>query len=255
MSHVALRRVMIRLLHDPAFVERVHADPERALAAVELTDEERAWILAEPRAAWRTDPARPGRVLAALAEEYPATTALAADHAAGFFASDDFHEAVQQRGSLAVAFGAHAMRAADPRVRVLARLEQAIACARRAPRLIARAGERVRLAPSARVLRVPTGALALLAAVRAGRPPGRLAGAEEAVLVVAPPDGGEATVEALAPALAALLERAADGIARDALVAEARRLGAEPGEDAEIVDGLAADGLLVCDVDSQESHV
>lgn len=245
MSHVALRRVMIRLLHDPSFADRVYADPARALAGVELTADERAWLLAEPRAAWRTDPARPGRVLAALAEEYPATTALAADHAASFFVSAEFHEAVQQRGSLAAAFGAYAMRASDARVRVLARLELAIACARRAPRRVPPAGARLALAPSARVLRVPAGALALLAAARAGHPTGRLADGEEAVLVVAPPDGGEATAEALAPALAAMLEHAVDGVAREALLAEARRLGADPGEDAEIVDGLVADGLLV----------
>lgn len=254
MSHVALRRVMIRLLHDPSFVDRVHADPDAALADVEVTAEERRWLLAEPRAAWRTDPARPGRVLAALAEEFPATAALAGAHMATFFSSAEFHAAVQERGSLALAFAEHAAHSADPRVRVLARLERAIAAARRAPKRaaasVASAREseeraRVRLASTARVLRVPSGALALLAAVRAGDVAPALGDEEEDVLVVVPADGGDATVEALAPELAALLACAAGGIARSALLAEARRLGAEPGEDVEIVAALVADGVLI----------
>ena len=247
---------MIRLLHDPAFVERLHADPDEALGGLDLGADERRWLLAEPQAAWRTDPARPGRVLAALAEEYPATTALAGAHTATFFSSAEFHAAVQERGSLALAFGAHAERSADPRVRVLGRLERAIAAARRASKRAAAsaatapeddARARVRLAPSARVLRVPSGALALLAAVRAGAAEPALGDEEEAVLVVVPAEGGDATVEALAPELAALLACAAGGIARSELFAEARRLGADPGEDVEIVAALVADGLLVAD--------
>jgi hypothetical protein len=238
---------MIRLLHDPAFAAAVYADPERTLGDVELTSKERAWLTAEPAAAWRTDPARPARVLAALAEEYPATCALACDRVPSFFASRDFHAAVQERGSLALAFGDHLMRSADPRVSVLARLERAIAAVRRAPeRPTAAAGALLlRLSPRASVLRVPEGALGLLATLRSGKPPGPLRSEDEPVLVFAPPDGGEVTLEALPPALAALLERATPGVAYIELLAEARRLGAALGEDTEIVAGLVADALLV----------
>lgn len=250
MSHLALRRVMIRLLHDPAFAAALHDDPPRALAGIALDADERGWLLAEPPAAWRTDPARPARVRAALAEEYPATLALDASRAETFFASTVFHAAVQARGSLALAFGDHLAGSDDPRLRVLARLERAIAEVRRAGRpraAVSSVPERARwtLAPSARVVRVPLGGVALLAAVRAVAPLPPLGSADEPVLVLAPPGGGDVTLEPLAPALAALLERAARGADEAELVAEARRLGADPGEDAEIVAGLVADGLLV----------
>ena len=68
-----------------------------------------------------------GVLLAALVEEYPLTTRLAPDRAAGFFATPEFHNAVQTRGSLALALGAYLGRdASDPRVAVRA-LERAIA--------------------------------------------------------------------------------------------------------------------------------
>jgi len=88
-SHVALRRVMIRLLHDPVFATAVYADAESALAGVDLSATERAWLTAPPPAAWQTDSARPARVLAALAEEFPATVTLAPAHAAGFLRFSD----------------------------------------------------------------------------------------------------------------------------------------------------------------------
>jgi hypothetical protein len=244
-SHLALRRVVIRLLHDPVFAAALATDPEHALAGVDLTATERAWVTAPPPAAWRTDPARPARVLAALAEEYPATMAVAASYGGGFFQSPEFHTAVQERGSLALAFGDYLVRAPIAAARVLAPLERAVAVVRRAAASAADgAVVRVRLSPRARVFYVPAGALDLLAAIRAGHAPGAWGPEEEPVLVVAPL-AGEVTLESLEPALAALLLRAAEGVSRAALADEARRHGAAPGEDAEIIDRLLADGLLV----------
>lgn len=245
MSHLALRRMMIRLLHDPVLAATLYADPERALAGVDLTATERGWLTAQPRVAWHTDPARPARVLAALAEEFPTTVALAPDHAADFPRSPEFHAAIQQRGSLALGFGDYLARTPEPRVRALARLERAIASVRRAPpRPAVSAAGRLRLAPHVVVVRGPSGALALLDAARAGRTTAALGPDDEAVLVAGAPGGGDVTLELLEPALTALLIHAADGCPRDALLAEARRHGAAPGEDAEIVDRLVADGLL-----------
>ncbi len=45
--------------------------------------------------------------------------------------------------------------------------------------------------------------------------------------------------------LVSLLDAARTAIARDALLSRARELGADPGDDAEIVDGLVEDRLLV----------
>jgi len=247
MSHLALRRVMIRLLHDPSFATALRADPDRALGGVDLTASERTWLVDAAPAAWSTDPDRPARVLAALVEEYPLTTRLAPDRAAGFFAAPEFHDAVQSRGSLALALGAYLGRdASDPRVRALGALERAIAEVRRArPSATVRNVTQLRLASRARVVRLPAGTLDLAAALRGDARGGELGTDEEAVLVLRTIPRDEVTLEALAPELAALLERAASGALREELHTVARLQGAEAGEDEQIVDQLISDGLLV----------
>jgi hypothetical protein len=186
-------------------------------------------------------------VLAALVAEYPLTTRLAPDRAAGFFAAPEFHAAVQHRGSLADAFGVHLGRgASDPRVVALATLERAIAEVRRAraPAVRTRTA-RLALTPVARVLRLPAGTLDLAAGLRGGGPHAGLGTGEEAVLVLRAFPEDEVTLEALEPELAALLERAASGATPAELRAVARLHGADAGEDDEILDALVADGLLI----------
>src|SRR5262249_43492594 len=90
MSHLALRRVMVRMLHDPAFTAAVYADPAHALAGVDLTTLERRWLAEAPPAAWRTDPERPARVLAALLDEFPGAAGRAPARVARFFTSEHF---------------------------------------------------------------------------------------------------------------------------------------------------------------------
>src|SRR5262245_39972385 len=175
MSHLALRRVMVRMLHDPAFTAAVYADPAHALAGVDLTTLERRWLAEAPPAAWRTDPERPARVLAALLDEFPASAGRAPARVARFFTSEHFHHAVQARGSLALAFGAPLVGDADPIVANLARLETAIARVRRAPRAPQpSAPGDLRRTPAAAVVRVRTGTLALYKAIREGRSHERL---------------------------------------------------------------------------------
>jgi hypothetical protein len=238
---------MIRLLHDPTFAATLRADPDRALAGVDLTASERTWLGEATPAAWRTDPGRPTRVLAALVEEYPLTTRLVADRAAGFFAAPEFHDAVQTRGSLALALGTYLGRdASDPRVRALAALERAIAEVRRArPLATVTSVTHLRLASRARVVRLPAGTLDLATALRAEERSDGLGVGEEAVLVLGAAPDGAVTVEALEPELAALLERAATGARREELQTVARLQGAEDGEVDQILDQLISDGLLV----------
>ncbi len=246
MSHTALRRVAIRMLHDPAFAAAVYDDPERALVDVELTARERAWLAAAPPAAWRTDPDRPARVLAALRDEFPAAAPLAPAHVEAFFRSAAFHHAVQHRGSLALALSTHLQECGDPRVVHLAKLEGAVARVRRAPRAATpTGGDRLRLTPRAVVVRTVAGALALLQARRRGEPGGPLGDATEHVLVVRAVAGDDVSLEEASPGLVALLEAAVVPIAREKLHAVARGLGAEPGEEAEIVAALTVDGLLI----------
>ena len=246
MSHTALRRVTIRLLHDPSLAERLAVDPHEALADSDLTDEERAWLLAVPAAAWHTDPARPHRVLAALGDEYGASLAFAPDRRDSFFRSRHFHAAVQDRGSLAIAFGRHMAEDGDPRVAAIARLELATATVRRAPRRIrASPSGELRLTPSARVVRVPRGAGDLLAALRAGTAPTSLGPRDEPLLVLRTPETFAVTIERLEDGLAALLERADGGASRADLEALIVALGGARDEASAIVGGLVDQAILI----------
>ena len=245
MSHLALRRLMIRMLHDPHLVEAIHADPARALAGEEIDVAERRWLLATPRAAWATDPERPARVLAALLAEYPATARVARDRVADFFASAAFHRAVQERGSLAQALGEHLAGAPGPLGPALAQLEAAIARVRRAARAAPPSPPgSLRLAACAALLELPRGTLAAFTALRQGEDPPALAPGVEALLALRSAPGGDVTVEEIPEGLAAILRTAQEPAGRDALAAVAREHGAEPGEEGAILDGLVRDGLL-----------
>ena len=69
MSHVALQHVIVRMLYDPPFVDRVYDDPKAATHDCDLTDDERTWLVAADRRAWGIDPLRRTRSLAGLIEE------------------------------------------------------------------------------------------------------------------------------------------------------------------------------------------
>jgi hypothetical protein len=263
MSHVALQRVAVRMLFDPAFAAAVYTAPERALAGLEVGDAERRWLVAADRRAWRTDPYRRARALAALLDEYVAATALARSPAAGvaaldaFFSSAIFHACIQERGALVVAFGAFleervaAGALADARIAPLARLEAAVARLRRvAPAVPPPAppapDAMLRLSPHVELLMLPGGTLALFEALRAGAAAAPLAAAAdtpESLLLEA--HGGDVAIEHAPPALAALLAAARAPVSRAVLAAEAVRQGAEPAESGSIVDDLIAQRLLV----------
>src|SRR5262245_51299191 len=246
MSHLALRRVTIRLLHDPSFVDAVYATPDAALAGLDLTANERAWLLATPRAAWGADVDRPARLLAAFRDEFSAALRFAGDRPATFPASPAFHRAIDGRGSLAAAFAEHLEGATDARARALARLEGAIAAVRRAPRSPAASpAGRLRRTPRARAIEVPAGTLALFEALRHGAAPGDLGSGTERLLVLREATGAGVSIEELAEGLAGLLSAADEATLPAALHAEAQRLGATAEEAREIVDGLVADALLL----------
>jgi hypothetical protein len=245
MSHTALRRVVIRLLHDAALVDRLQRDPA-ALGDVDLTAAERAWLLAVPPDAWRTDADRPRRILAALADEYPAAVRLAPSRRDAFFESSHFHAAVQERGSLAVAFGRHMSEGTDRRVVATARLELATAIVRRAPRRIpASPTGMLRLSPRAAVVRVAAGAAELLDAVRGGRPATLLGQTDEPLLVARAVDGDDVAIERLEEPLAVLLEAAVESVPTSVLERSVVRLGGAPEEAAAVIRDLLQDGLLV----------
>lgn len=265
MSHAALQRVLVRMLYDPALVAAVFTDPARLDA--DLTADERRWLTAQDPRAYATDTHRRGRSLTALIEELPAASALAA-RAEGpaaldaFFSSPGFHDCIQSRGSLAAAYSAWlaALPCRDRRLGPVAHLEGAIARARRAAPLPPGSGALV-AAPGVVPLRTAGGTLAarqaivealtghrdgVVAAVidRDQRLPDRRLDLEpEELLIERAPDGNVGVGEG-SEALCDLLRACASPIPRETALAEARRHGLEPGEDAEVVDGLVDDGLL-----------
>lgn len=218
-----------------------------------LRDDEAALLLATDARAWRTDPLRATRLLATLLEELPVSCAVVGvDVARGFFASKPFQHAILHDRLIVDALGDWLL----PRAGSVAQLEQAVALARRnrPRRRLRHAGDLAR-APGVELARVPDGTLAFLARARAllgahvqpheavangarvDAPSEPMRGALEHVLVV----GSE--LSTCAEPLFALLSFARDGRARDAVIDEARRLGADDDAE-ELVDDLVRDGLL-----------
>ncbi|MAG59127.1 MAG: hypothetical protein CMJ83_22810 [Planctomycetes bacterium] len=109
-GYVALQRIVVRMLFDPAFVDRVYADPRRALEGLELDPSLVEQLVANDRRLWNADRLRRTRALNVLMEELKVSSALALlreERVAAldlFFSSDAFHAAVQRRRYLALAF-------------------------------------------------------------------------------------------------------------------------------------------------------
>jgi hypothetical protein len=245
-SHVTLRRLMIRLLHDPTLVAQLRYDPDRALAGLALGPAEREAVLAVPDAGWRTDPDRPHRVLHALADEFPASLAVSEPPGREFFASPEFHTAVQDRGSLAVAFGAFLERTGTALAGELARLETAIARVRRAPaHPDPSPSGTARLAPYAAIVITAAGAVRCLEAVRAGGPATAVGTLRSAFLVLRGTPNATITIEPLEDGLHGLLEFAQMPCLLRHLHERAVALGASTFEARTIVDDLIASHLLV----------
>jgi hypothetical protein len=177
-THVAAQRAVVRMLFDPAFAAAVRRAPDQALP--DVAPALRAQLAALDDRALRLDRLRRLRALRTLAEELKASTtlALAETRSLGFleefFGSAAFHQCVEERGSMALAFAAFlAGAAADGRLRtplyadVLA-VESAVARARRAPELAARPPAlddpraRIATAPGVLAVEVNAGALELV---------------------------------------------------------------------------------------------
>ena len=119
-----LQQAMARMLFDPAFVDAVRAGPVEG-----LTEAERALLVQPDPRAWGTDRFRRARAVHALIDEYPVTTAIIGVSAVdAFFSSPGFAATLALRGSLALDFGDWVL----PQTGGVARLEQALARARRA---------------------------------------------------------------------------------------------------------------------------
>ncbi|MES2641826.1 MAG: hypothetical protein V4850_20205 [Myxococcota bacterium] len=250
-----LQRVVVRMLYDPALVERIYGG-----APVEgLDPAARAHLTRVDRRAWATDPYRRARTLQALLEEFPASAAeVGVSGLDRFFGERAFHAAIQARGSLAEAFGAWIAPMAGP----VAEIERAVVAVRRAaekPLPVLEAGTLL-CAGTVVPLALPTGTCARWEGLRAAlapepvprllagfRAPARAPAAKRApvehLLVERGADGEGVGHGSLG--LHELLVRARRPVLRRVLHREALRHGAKPAEADEILDGLVSDGLLI----------
>ncbi len=276
MSAKVLQRVLVRMLYDPDFVERVYANPETSLRELELSPREREWLQRPDRRAYGVDAYRRSRTLQALVGEYPAACALALAHDLrwaeldAFFSSSLFHVGIQRGRSLALVFGGHLFELAgihadrEPRLEPLARLERGLArVRRRISHARGRDGDWC-LSPEVETLELPRGTLGThqLVMGRLGKPedidPTSLVdsetlrglslsplngGREHLLLALGEEDG--VRIEPLSPELFAILETTRGGVAHEELVGVCRALGAEDIQIDGILEDFVTSGELV----------
>jgi len=138
MSTQSLQRVAVRMLYDQVFLDRVYEDAEAATRDCDLTQREQDWLRAPDHRAWRVDPLRRSRSLAALIGEFAVSVAMfarvrpdAATRMDSFFSSREFHVGMQRGASLAAIFAGWFEARIDDRTRDLLRLEASLARVRR----------------------------------------------------------------------------------------------------------------------------
>jgi uncharacterized protein (UPF0276 family) len=249
-----VQTTIARLLYDPRLVDDLHEGrPLEAAGQPPLTEDERSWLLAIDRRAWSADRYRRARTLTGLVPEFPVSVLLrGVPGLEAFFDSPELHACIAGGGSLALTFGAWLRPAAGP----FAELELALARARR-PRGASGPGQ-IALAEGAALCSLPGDIPLHYARLRDSLGPDPLAnlvqrdGPAPRPSLVEPPtwiiietdSTGRPSIGDGNEAIGRLLEGALEPVPRDALLALARALGAEPPEDEEIVNDLVADGLL-----------
>lgn len=187
MSARQLQRVAVRMLYDEAFLDRVYADVATATSDCDLTDDERGWLRAPDRRAWKVDPLRRSRSLAALVEEFAVSVAVFVRSVPGataqldaFFSSEEFHRGMQRGDSLAAIFARWFRDRLEGPARDVLAIEAGLARVRRIHEAGAAGGigaaevgegATIRLAPGVEILEVAAGIAegfgASLAALRA----------------------------------------------------------------------------------------
>ena len=268
-----MQRTVVRMLYDPVFAHAVNANPQVALAGLDLTHAERDALVRPDARAYATDPYRRARALHGLLVEYPASAWLASRFIGdvrgldAFFSAPEFHDCIATRGSLAAAFGAYLQHTpfGDARIAALAQIETAIARVRRALSRPVPPGDVLVLSPRHAVVELANGTAALYEAiashVRSGgddvtafllrdrTPASRFKSPvddsmREFLHIESTPEGGVA-IAAATPELAHLLLFAVPGHSRAALASRACDLGADPAEADAILEDLLHEGILL----------
>jgi len=273
MDHRRLQRSLFRTLHDPGFAARLQAGEPDATASTGLGETELALLRSADPAALGAD--RGARRALQLVESvggefglctHPAVArSLPPDWPHGFASSPEFHAAVSDAGSLALAFGAFAIRrareAGSLALAALAELERELARARRrAASAAAAAPGHVVRAPDVCLVALPEGAFALATSLRAALDAGAAPAlsalrafqpeATECVLVQALPRSNphalrEVRAERLEPLVAAFLRAAEAPLDPSARAAFAAAHALSPAEVEAVVDDFVGDGVLL----------
>jgi len=273
MDHRRLQRSLFRTLHDPAFAARLRAGDPEATASTGLGEADLTWLRrADPDAlSADRDGRRALQLVESVTSEFGLCThsavarTLPPDWPRAFASSPEFHAAVSQDASLALAFGAFATRrareAGSLAVAALAQLETELARARRRPDASAAAppGRLVR-APDVCLVALPEGSFALATSLRAaldaGTAPGPSAlrglapAATECVLVQAiaranPHVLREVRAERLEPLVAGFLRAAEEPLDAAAVAAFASAHEVAPADLEAVADEFVADGVLL----------
>lgn len=127
------------MLWDERFARQALEAPERALAGLDLDDDERAAIASLDLRAFRVDPLRRRRTLQALCAELPVSVALTLGELGrvasldAFFQSASFHQAMMARGSMFSAFTAYlrSLHLRCPQLPDVLRVEETVGVCRR----------------------------------------------------------------------------------------------------------------------------
>lgn len=262
MSAVALQRVVVRMLFDPPFSERIFAGE----CVDGVTDEEHEWLRSADSRAFRIDPYRRSRALAALMEEFPVASALAVRGPGvpaldAFFSSELFHAGMQSGSSLSVLYPDYLNALELPTYGSLL-LESAMARLRRAGPRAPAAG--YALAAGVVALELPGGTLALYEDVleqllRDGRPPLEIIMDTERelrlpetdsdsgsdLLLLQKAEDDSARIERLPAALFEILSACESGIGRDDLLSRFAAHDADEAEADEVLEELLSSGVLV----------
>lgn len=274
---LAAQRAVVRMLFDPAFAAAVRRAPDEVLPGVEPAL--RAQLAALDDRALRLDRLRRLRALRTLSEEFKgaATLALAERRSLAFleefFCSAAFHQSIEERGSMALAFaeflaGACAEgRLTTPLLADVLAIEAAVARARREPESPSRPPAlddpraRLRCAAGVFPVEVAEGALAalqqaerylfevgLMPAVALCDDAPRLtvdAAAGGRLHLVTVPHGGQVSLVTVDAALHVVLRCLPAPRALAAVLDEARARGLERERALAIVRELAADEIVV----------
>jgi len=263
-NHRELQRCLFRAQMDTRFAQALHSGDAQARSETELNDAEFALFQQASLAGITADPGQTRRLqmLGNATLEYRLSLAAARDPRSaieGFTSSAEFHTAIRQDASLALAAGKFLQRCLADQFwpRTLCDLEFALAQARRAQKQGLLSSGVWQVATSTRVLELPAGSLDFAAKLRVAidqesQLPNvpRRAKNSEAVLCSALPASARwelarVNSEVISPAIAQLFEFLAEPRDEAQLSDFARSLGAEFADLKPILHEYRVEGAVV----------